>query len=685
MLNADLDRRCLKRRIVWQLIAWTVFISILLVWSMWSVNEEVFTLARKEALANFNKDQAFRAWATGHGGVYVPMTEDTLPSPYLSHIAERDITTASGKKLTLMNPAYMLRQMMELYDELYGVKGRITSLNPLNPNNAPDAWERSALLSFEEGSTEAYEITKIDGEPYIRLMRPMVTAAGCLKCHAHQGYTVGSIRGGVGVSVPLESYTEMADRRKNILWTILSVIWGLGLGVVGLGGRRSLQRIEERLDYEKHIWHQANYDWLTQLPNRNLFHERLERGLTLVRRDKRQLALIYIDLDRFKDVNDTLGHHAGDMLLQEAAQRLTTCVRAVDTVSRLGGDEFAVILTSLPDNMAVKRSATKILEMLKKPFIVDGSEVHVSASIGITFYPEDGKDSESLLKNADTAMYQAKEMGRNTYRYFTQEMNQEAQRRVDLENALRGAVDRGEFALHYQPIIDIKSGALVGAEALMRWTNPEYADVGPDQFIRVAEVSGLIFPIGDWVLGQAINDFNRWQADGLLLDRLAINVSSLQFKSPAFHRILQDKLTEQPSLNHHLCLEITESLFLDDEGEVTNQMAALRHKGITLSIDDFGTGYSSLGYLKRFPVDSIKIDRTFVRDVITDPEDAALCEAIIAMAHHLKLKVVAEGVEDQQQLDCLNEWGCDSAQGYLFGQPVPADQFFQNMKMRLCS
>lgn len=632
-------------------------------------------LARQEAVANFNKDRAFRIWGTTHGGVYVPVTKRTPPSEHLSEIPERDLITPSGRHLTLMNPAYMLRQMMDDYADLYGVKGRITSLKPLNPDDAPDSWERAALKAFEKGEKERIEVTDINGQPYLRLIRPMLTEEGCLKCHHKQGYKIGDIRGGVGISVPMDKYFTSAADQKQELVLSLSLIWLAGIGAIWFYGKHSRQRIHERKNYEGQIWHQANFDLLTGLSNRSLFLDRLDRALVFAHRQQYELALLFIDLDRFKDVNDTLGHAIGDLLLQEAARRLQTCVRDMDTVSRLGGDEFTVILPAISEGKSASKVAASILAELSKPFNLNGQEVHLSASVGITLFPQDGNDSGMLLQNADTAMYRAKADGRNTFRYFTWEMNREAEGRVSLEAALRHALKRNEFVLHYQPILNVKDGSLVGAEALIRWESPDRGQMNPNEFISLAEECGLIVPIGDWVLQQAADDLTSWDEAGLIIDKLSVNVSSVQFQLQGFTGKMMELLKKQPSLTSRLFIEITESVFLDEHREPGARLGMLREQGVGIAIDDFGTGYSSLSYLKRFPVDILKIDRSFIRDVTIDPEDAALCEAIIAMAHHLGLKVVAEGVETKQQWQFLRDRGCDYAQGYYLGRPMPQDAF----------
>lgn len=654
-------------------VTWTLLVLVIFFLGTQIEDASIVELARKDAMANIRMDHAFRTWCTKHGGVYVPVSEHTPPSSFLGHIPECD----------LMNPAYMLQQMMEDYNELYGVKGKITSLNPINPSNAPDEWERDALQAFETGIQEQIAVTDIDDAPYLRLIRPMIMQEGCLECHGHHGYQVGDVHGGIVASVPLAGYLAVSKKHEQNLLFALSSIWLVGMLGIKAVGKNSRQRIKERKQYEAKIWRQANFDALTGLPNRSLFMDRMERALTYARRHDYKLALLFIDLDGFKDVNDTLGHAHGDLLLQETAKRLQGCVREMDTLSRLGGDEFTVILPELAEDVSAATVAGTILTSLARTYDLEGHETKLSASIGITIYPQDGEDPGVLLQHADTAMYRAKAEGRNTFRYFTWEMNQEAGGRVALEAALRRALKQGEFKLHYQPILDAADGSLIGAEALIRWASPEKGLVAPNDFIPFAEKCGLIIPIGDWVIRQAASDLAKWDEMGLKIDKLSVNVSMLQFQNIGFTKKILDFLSNQPHLKSRLLFEITESVYIDESRDPGARLDKLRKKGIGIAIDDFGTGYSSLGYLKRFPVDKVKIDRSFIRDVTSNPDDASLCEAIIAMAHHLKLRVVAEGVETEQQLRFLQQRGCDFAQGFLFSKPIPSDQFTDYMKSNL--
>lgn len=675
VIPIQVDHRRWRVQLIAAAIVWATIVGGVLAWILNDVENVMMQLARKEAVAHFTKDEAFRKWGAKHGGVYVPISEHAEPDPYISHLPYRDITTVDGKELTLINPASMLLQIMQDYDELYGLKGRLVSQTPLNPLNLPDAWEAGALEAFSQGAKEKFEINIIDGEPFMRLIQPMRATEGCLKCHIDQGFKLGDILGAVGVSVPLASYNEVAAERKQRLWLMFGIVWAMGMGAIWVAGRYWQQRIKERIGYEERIWHKANIDGLTGIPNRSLFMDRLEQAISQARRDENKVALLFVDLDGFKDVNDTRGHEVGDRLLQEAARRIQTCVRDSDSVSRLGGDEFTIILPGITKSASATMVASKVLHELSLPYLLDNRESHLSASIGITLFPQDGDNAGTLLRNADTAMYRAKDGGRNYYSYFTWEMNQEAQARVELEESLRRAIKNKEFELHYQPLANISTGKLIGAEALIRWQSPEQGLIPPDQFIPLAEESGLIVPIGEWVLNQAAEDFDKWAKQGLCLESLSVNVSTVQFRSTQFAAKLQKLLIKHTQLSSRLNLEITENIFMDDRVEPGKQLRLFKKLGVKIAIDDFGTGYSSLGYLKRFPVDIVKIDRSFVNDVTSDPEDAALCEAIIAMANHLNLTVVAEGIETQDQLEFLRNSGCSLAQGYYFSQPIPASEF----------
>jgi len=415
---------------------------------------------------------------------------------------------------------------------------------------------------------------------------------------------------------------------------------------------------------------------LTELPNRQMFHDRLDQDIKKAHRVGRPLALMLLDLDRFKEVNDSLGHDKGDALLQEAAHRISSCVRETDTVARLGGDEFTVILGELDDPGSVERVAQEILRKLAEQFQLGEDVAYVSASIGITLYPEDATEIEALLKNADQAMYAAKNQGRNRYSYFTPSMQQAVQARMQIANDLRGALAGNQFWIAYQPIVELASGSIHKAEALLRWQHPTQGLISPAAFIPVAEDTGLIIDIGDWVFREAAQQAKRWRASHHAEFQISINKSPVQFHNESrSHQAWYDHLRQLGLPGQSIALEITEGLLLDASSLVTDRLLEFRDAGIQVAIDDFGTGYSALSYLKKFDIDYLKIDQSFTRNLAPDSDDLALCEAIIVMAHKLDMKVIAEGVETEQQKNLLVAAGCDYGQGYLFSRPIPANEF----------
>lgn len=430
--------------------------------------------------------------------------------------------------------------------------------------------------------------------------------------------------------------------------------------------------ISKRKEQERKISQQANFDFLTGLPNRFLFNDRLDMALSIAKRDGRRLGLLFIDLDRFKYVNDTLGHEVGDDLLREAARRLRSEVRESDTVARLGGDEFTVIVRDFRRIEPVELMAEAILGSLSQPYLLGEHEVHASASIGITVYPNDGSERDVLLRNADNAMYRAKERGRNDYQFYTSEMNTEAQRRRVLENALYKALENGELFIQYQPIVWLDTGELRGVEALLRWRHPELGLISPAEFIPLAEDTGLIRGIGAWVLKEACTQAAIWRRDLNPDFKVSVNLSSRQMKRSDMAKLVAEILERAGLPADALVLEITESLLMSDDPDISVDLLAIQSMGVALAVDDFGTGYSSLSYLKHLPVEILKIDRSFVRDLPEDSEDAALVQAILSIADSLGLRVVAEGVETEQQAEFLREHGCELAQGYLFSRPVDA-------------
>jgi diguanylate cyclase (GGDEF)-like protein/PAS domain S-box-containing protein len=475
---------------------------------------------------------------------------------------------------------------------------------------------------------------------------------------------------------------EMRLRRKNgdlfcAIGNMSLVEDDSGTGEIIEG---SLVDITERKVAEERVQSLAYYDALTGLPNRILLRDRLSQALATARRQKHKVALLFLDLDRFKIINDSLGHSVGDLLLQDVAGRLRNCARDQDTVARLGGDEFLIVLTNVNDIPDAAVAAERFMDAMTAGFVIQSHSLSVGCSLGISIFPEHGADSETLIKHADAAMYSAKDGGRNNFQFFTADMNAQAVERLTLENGLRLALDKKELFLMYQPQMDIATGKISGLEALLRWQHPDLGLVPPDKFIGIAENSGLILSIGEWVLRTACRQARQWQDEGISAASLAVNVSAVQFRHEGFCELIRRVLRETGLAPQYLELELTESLLLANADVTLSVLQELKAMGLTLAIDDFGTGYSSFSYLRRFPISKLKIDRSFVRDVAVNPDDAAITTAIISMAKSLNLKLIAEGVENEEQMSFLRAHHCDEIQGYYFSKALTVDQVADKLR-----
>lgn len=886
---------------------------------------KVVALVRVEAQTSLAKDRTFRLWAAKHGGLYVPIGPDSQPNPFLT-IANRDIQTPVGP-LTLRNGATILSELSRTNPGEFGLKTRITALQYVNPENRPDAWEASVLTRISAEQPEYYEVTRLQGQPHLRMMQAMLMEKPCLKCHANLGIKLGSVRGATAVSVPLAPYLILRNQAVGRTIAGHGLIWLLGMiglgwsarisvlqknerrksrsdleqreaqvrlllnsvseGIVGIdllglctfinpmaltilgyssseqliganfhavvhhtrldgsehlyadcptteallqgrftrvehdlfwrrdgssvpvefssypmledgqvvGAVIAFNNITSRLNAENHIimlsqglehsangvlitnpqgiitysnlsfssmsgyganevkgrlpgflgaddqnhdtylsiknalmqgtewrgefrarrkngelfWalssispiynhqgtissfvinledisdrkdaevlieHLAYYDPLTDLPNRRLMQDRLDLAMKRSRRLNSPTALLYIDLDRFKQVNDTLGHQAGDQLLLEVAHRFQCVLREDDTICRIGGDEFAVILHNIQRDSDAALVAEKLVEQAAKPFHLDDCEIFIGASVGIALYPKDAQTAEELIKHADIALYHAKERGRGIYCFFDQVLNELNAGRLALESALRHALERNELFLQYQPKVDTATGSMLGVEALLRWHNPVHGTISPVRFIPIAEETRQIIPIGEWVLRTACLQQVVWQQQGLSLT-MAVNLSAAQFQTSNLIEVVASILDQTGIDPAFLELELTESTLVHNPTEAAETLEKLRSLGVGIAIDDFGTGYSSLSYLKRFPVSTLKIDRSFVRDLVTDPGDRAIAQSVVALSSNLNIKTVAEGVETQEQCVILKAMGCNLVQGFLYAKPMIAEE-----------
>ena len=653
-------------------VIWSLLAGLSLAWNLKQVDEAILATATAAARATIDKDVAFRKWGASHGGVYVPVTERTPPNPYL-RVPGKVVVTTAGLKLTLMNPAYMLRQLQQDFPGESGARSRITSLKPVNPNNAPDAWEAKALHGFEQVLKERVAVQQIDGKPYVRLLRPFVVAEECLKCHEQQGYSVGDLRGGIGIKLPLEPFAVVEQAHKVLLIGSHGGIWLFGLLGMGFWFRRERKRDIELRQASAQLQHQAHHDPLTGLPNRLLLADRMAVALAQAARSGGKLAVCYLDLDGFKGVNDSHGHAIGDRLLGVVAERLVDAVRGGDTVARLGGDEFTLLLANLADMVECEAALARLLQAVARPVVIDTADLMITASIGVTLFPDDGADADTLLRHADQALYAAKEAGRNRYHVFDPRYDHAMRERRAFLDRLEAALAQGEFCLYYQPKVDMRAGTVIGVEALIRWRHPERGLVEPADFLPSMAGVDLETQLGEWVIDQALTQMAAWRAAGLDLP-VAVNIAPPHLARIDFAERLKWLLARHPDTpTNRLELEVLESAALDDIEHVSRLIDACRRLGVTVALDDFGTGYSSLTYLKRLPADLIKIDRSFVHDMLSDADDLAIIEGVIGLAEAFHISVIAEGVETAEQGVALIHLGCSLGQGYGIARPMPGE------------
>lgn len=664
-------------------LGWILLIGGSLAWNLHQLELATLNSVISAARSSLNKDINIRNWAEAHGGVYVQPTRRTPPNPYLN-MPERDVITTKGMALTLLNSAYIIREIQRDYSGNLGIRSHLTSLKLLNPDNAPDEWETRALKGFDRGSKEALNVSQIEGKSYLRLMLPLPMTDNCFKCHNHQDYKTGDNRGGISASVLLQPYTDAQLTHGNQLKITHGIILLIGLLGLLLTYRRTKLTTEEREVAQEKIRVLAYYDDLTHLPNRHLLLERIRMANDVSARSGKSAAVLFVDLDDFKIINETKGYAAGDALLRMVAQRLSDSASEGDTVARLGSDEFAIVLTTLETGLQEVQAglvAEKLQVILSRPYQLESFIYNITASIGIKIFNGMQHDLDDLLKHAEVAMHQAKTAGRNTICFHDNDMQFQLEARAEMERELRIALDQQQFQLYYQMQVN-NQNRILGAEALIRWIHPERGIISPAQFIPLAEDSKLIVPIGYWVLDNACAQIKIWEQDVLTRDLvLAVNVSAQQFHFSDFADQVQAVVEHYAIRPGLLKLELTESMLVEDVERIIATMNRLKKIGIKFSLDDFGTGYSSLQYLKRLPLDQLKIDQSFVRNLATDDSDKAIVSTIIAMAQSLNFDVIAEGVETEEQRQLLMGRGNHHFQGYLFGKPVPIAQFEALLKL----
>ncbi len=809
MLASSIDKPGSLRFVLVLGILWTLSIIAIAAWTISSEIKSTLTLATIEARAYFNKDQAIRLWATQHGRIYVPLTADYPPDPHLSHIPERDITTPSGIRLTLINPARIIRELDEDYGKLYGVIGKVTSLSPLAKENLPDAWERHALQRLYQGESEVLEITYIDDKEYLRLMQPLMVNEGCLLCHANQEFQVGKPGGGIGIKLPMQDLRERQARAIRSKSLILFALWLIGMASLLVGARilrrharlreqmlneltqnekRKSAILETALDCiitidkydrilefnpaaektfgfrredvlgkrmaellvpeslrEKHykglrhhlqtgarsilgtriettalrangsefpvelaitrvdqgeevlftaylrdiaesremaeqLLFQATHDFLTNLLNRHSFEQALQKLLNNSS-DASEHCLMYLDLDRFKLINDSCGHTAGDELLRQLSVLLQDNVRKQDVIGRLGGDEFGLILADCPLECALEIGNTLLNATQNFRFYWDDKIFSIGLSIGLVVIASNNQQVTELLHLADAACYRAKEEGRNRISVTNQTDGETLQKRrgeIDWINCIESAFDQNRFLLYQQPIVRV--GASPGEkplamEILLRMLNPEGNLVTPDQFLPPAERYNLVSVIDRWVVRSSFRWLASHPAPESLPSMTTINLSGASVADPLFLDFVLEQLHTPNLPANSICLEITETVAITNLSKARRFIAELRDAGCLFALDDFGSGMSSYGYLKDLPVDFLKIDGQFVRDMDSDPISLAMVRSINEIGQLMGKKTIAEFVANEETLGLLKMIGVDYAQGYLLGEPAPLDDW----------
>lgn len=672
----------LKISVVLLVLIWTLLAGAGLYWNYRNEERETVASAKVQARVLAEKMVVYRHWNARHGGVYVEADAQTPPNPYLADFPERDVRTPSGRLLTMVNPAYMLREVFQLEPGLLGLSGRIISTHPINPANAADAWEEAALVRLGGGEKEVAAVLGGEGGDFLRYMIPLQTEAECLKCHAHQGYKVGTLRGGLSVSVAIDPLREV---RRPRLWSAFfgaGFFWLLGLGILLVGGRRLDLQARRRHRAEARVRFLDHHDDLTLLPNKSAFLAELERELDRSRLRETGFALLLVDIDGFKKINQALGHGRGDSLLRQVGEELRRCVGDRGLVGHFGAGAFPVLLPSPSTMSEAGQLARELIEAFQAPFMVDGQEVFISCGCGITVYPNDGEEGAGLLQNAAGALQAAKIRGRGQVGYYAPEMNDRALERMHLENELRRALDGDELLLYYQPQVDSDSGRVLAVEALIRWRHPRLGLIAPDHFVSVAEEGGLSLALGDWVVAAACRQLREWRQQGRAPWPVAINLSVGQFHRSGLDDYMRRMVEDAGIAPADLILEVTEGALMSHTHQVLSAMANLKELGFRIAIDDFGTGYSSLSYLKHFPIDALKIDQSFIHDLPEDADSRGIVSAIIALGANLGLKVVAEGVETREQFDYLLSRRCTNIQGYFFSPPLAAEEFVQWLDAR---
>jgi diguanylate cyclase (GGDEF)-like protein len=681
MVSPTMQTKFIKRYVIILGVVWSLAIVVVLFSHFKDDRQHTIdrVLIRAESL--LERDILYRDWSAGHGGVYVPVSEKSPPNPHLEFLPGRDVESVDGRQLTLVNPSYMTHQAFKLSNDAGGSLSKITSLKVLNPANAPDEWERQSLLKFEQGVDSVSGVVSIQGVQFVRTMRPFFVEEKCIKCHAAQGYKLGEIRGGISIAIPLRPALETAWHHNVTTVGLFALLWIIGLCGLALLGYRlkcqstlALESDQRRDQAEMNLHFLSNFDRRTNLPNRFMFDKHLQDSFQRVASQGGQVAVAAFELLNFKQIVDTFDHPTGDALLKIMAERLATLLPMEESIARFGEDRLLFSLT-LQDGQSVVPTVEEILKQVNRPITLENQEFFPLGCFGVAFYPSDASDEKRLVQKAVSALTFSLGEGKSGIELFSHSLQVQARSRLNIESGLRRALAGNEFELYLQPQINAASGEVTGAEALLRWNDAEQGFIPPDRFIPIAEENGLILPIGEWVLRTAADLAIKVKEQLGRPLRIGVNVSAKQFHDPALVDIV-DQLLASPGMSPDLFeIEITEGTFIEDIDYTIELLTDLKVRGLKIAIDDFGTGYSSLSYLKRFPIDRLKVDRSFVMDIAENDDDRVIVGLITGMARKLGLEVIAEGVEDEVQKNLLIGMGCDDMQGYLYSKALPVEEF----------
>ena len=672
----------IKRYILLIGVLWTLVCVAVLTSHLLDDYQQNTSLLQARAETMLERDVLYNGWAESHGGIYVPVTATLRPNPYLEFLPERDIETTDGRHLTLINPWYMTRLAFDLNNQQGETVSKITSLQFMNPANAPDPWEKSALLQLEQGSRQVTDVAEIEGRSYVRSLRPFYVETTCLKCHADQGYQYGDVRGGISIAIPVEPFFSGNGRHQFLTVGLLTLLWLVGLAVIALLGRKLYGQTCNAIENE-HLRDRAemslnflsNYDRRTNLPNRFKFEEQLVDAFQNVDSTGGYLSITALEMRNYKQIVDSFDHPVSDKLFKLLAERMASLLPEKNSVARFGEDRLLLSYTCQDGQALPEDFLRKLLTAASKPFLLEGHEFFPVICMGSALYPNDSSDAKSLVHKAVSALTFCHGNKHACIKLYSQSLQEDARNYLTIESGLRLALAGNKFELFLQPQVDSITGSLVGAEALIRWQMEGRGYVSPDEFISIAEENGLILPIGEWVLQTASIQAVRLKERFGRVIPIGVNISAKQFQDPSFVDIVDEVLEIDGMLPEMIEVEITEGTFFEDIDRTIEILTDLKVRGLQIAIDDFGTGYSSLSYLNRFPVDRLKVDRSFVADIVSNDDDRLLVSLIVDMGRKLGLNVIAEGVEDDAQRHLLIGMGCHAIQGFLFSRPVPFDDF----------